>query len=91
MILGVGATGLALQGFGPNSLGTEEKGPDPSLMTRTPMEGRELAIKLSRRSLTAIRTDSRTQEKFRSDHATDTAQLIAVEFQIIAAANNYWK
>ena len=48
-------------------------------------------------SIAAIQTDAETREKLRSDYANDTAQLIAsanviaIEFQTIAAANNYWK
>ncbi|GJM33338.1 MAG: hypothetical protein DHS20C18_23390 [Saprospiraceae bacterium] len=69
----------------------------PSLMTETPMQGRELAIKLARKSIAAIQTDPDTRKKLRNDYASNTAQLIAsaqviaTEFQTIAAANNYWK
>lgn len=69
----------------------------PSLITQTPMEGRELAIKLARKSIAAIQTDSEIRKKLRVDYANDTKQLIAsanviaLEFQTIAAANNYWK
>ncbi len=100
MIVGMGAASLALQGFGSSSLGAggkESKALDQSLITQTPMEGRELAIKLSRKSIAAIQTDPETRKKLRPDYAMDTAQLIAsaqiiaIEFQIIAAANNYWK
>ncbi len=68
----------------------------PSLITATPMEGRELAIKIARKSIAAIQTNAETRKKLRSDYAEDTAQLIAsaqviaTEFQTIAAANNYW-
>ncbi len=69
----------------------------PSLMTNTPMEGRQLAIKLARKSIAAIQTDAEVRKKLRPEYANDTAQLIAsaqviaTEFQTIAAANNYWK
>ncbi|MEP2670250.1 MAG: hexameric tyrosine-coordinated heme protein [Cyclobacteriaceae bacterium] len=69
----------------------------PSLITATPMEGRELAIKLARKSIAAIQTDPELRKKLRADYASDTKQLIAsaeviaLEFQTIAAANNYWK
>ncbi|MEZ4945042.1 MAG: hexameric tyrosine-coordinated heme protein [Cyclobacteriaceae bacterium] len=69
----------------------------PSLITATPMEGRELAIKLARKSIAAIQTDPEVRKKLRADYASDTKQLIAsaeviaLEFQTIAAANNYWK
>ncbi|HRK55221.1 MAG TPA: hexameric tyrosine-coordinated heme protein [Cyclobacteriaceae bacterium] len=69
----------------------------PSLITATPMEGRELAIKLARKSIAAIQTDPEVRKKLRADYANDTKQLIAsaeviaLEFQTIAAANNYWR
>lgn len=68
-----------------------------SLITATPQEGRELAIKMSRKTIAAIQTDPETRKKLRPDYANDTAQLIAsanvvaIEFQTIAQANNYWK
>lgn len=68
-----------------------------TLITNTPQEGRELAIKMARKSIAAIQTDPETRKKLRPQYATDTAQLIAsslviaTEFQTIAAANNYWK
>ncbi|MDY0090730.1 MAG: hexameric tyrosine-coordinated heme protein [Flavobacteriaceae bacterium] len=68
-----------------------------SLLTDTPQQGRELAIKLARRSVAAIQTDPETRKQLRDDYAKDTLQLIlstqtiAVEFQTVAAANNYWR
>lgn len=68
-----------------------------SLITATPQEGRELAIKMSRKSIAAIQTDPEVRKSLRADYATDTAQLIAsaqviaTEFQTIAIANNFWK
>ena len=61
------------------------------------MEGRELAIKLARKSIAAIQTDGDVRKKLRQGYSNDTAQLIAsaqviaTEFQTIAAANNYWR
>jgi len=69
----------------------------PSLITETPMEGRELAIKLARKSVAAIQPDAEVRKVLRDRYAKDTAQLIssaqvvATEFQTIAAANNYWR
>lgn len=66
-----------------------------TLITAAPQEGRELAIKMARKSIAAIQTDSETRKKLRNDYANDTAQLIAssnivaIEFQTIAATNNY--
>ncbi|HRO09116.1 MAG TPA: hexameric tyrosine-coordinated heme protein [Saprospiraceae bacterium] len=68
-----------------------------SLITKTPQEGRELAIKMSRKSIAAIQTDPEVRKNLRKDYAEDTKQLIAsanviaIEFQTIAAANNYWR
>jgi|SRR5690554_1142850 len=68
-----------------------------SLLTDTPQEGRELAITLARKSIGAIQTDPEVRKQLRGDYARDTeqlilsAQVIAIEFQTIAAANNYWR
>ena len=68
-----------------------------SLITKTPQEGRELAIKMARKSIAAIQTDPEVRKKLRDDYANDTKQLIAsanvvaLEFQTVAAANNYCK
>ncbi|MCO5233356.1 MAG: hexameric tyrosine-coordinated heme protein [Chitinophagales bacterium] len=68
-----------------------------SLITKTPQEGRELAIKMARKSIAAIQTNPEIRKSLRNDYASDTAQLIAsanviaIEFQTIALANNYWK
>ena len=68
-----------------------------SLITKTPQEGRELAIMMSRKTIGAIQTDSEKRRKLRPEYAEDTVQLIqsaqvvAIEFQTIAAANNYWR
>ena len=68
-----------------------------SLITKTPQEGRELAIKMSRKSIAAIQTDPEMRKAMRGDYSQDKAQLIAsahviaVEFQTIAMANNYWR
>lgn len=68
-----------------------------SLLTKTPQEGRELAIKMARKTIAAIQTDPEIRKKLRSSYDSDTqqlidsAQVVATEFQTIAAANNYWK
>jgi hypothetical protein len=68
-----------------------------SLITATPQEGRELAIRLARKSISAIQTDPDKRKEMRANYAEDTtqliasAQVIALEFQTIAMANNYWK
>ena len=68
-----------------------------SLITKTPQEGRNLAVKMARKSIAAIQTDPEKRKLMRPSYSEDTAQLIssaqviAVEFQTIAQANNFWK
>ena len=68
-----------------------------SLITKTPQEGRALAILMARKTIGAIQRDPEKRQKMRADYADDTAQLIssaqvvAIEFQTIAQANNYWR
>ena len=68
-----------------------------SLTTATPQEGRELAILIARKTIAAIQPDVEVREKLRPDYAEDTSKLmqaghiVAVEFQTIAAANDYWR
>lgn len=68
-----------------------------SLITKTPQEGRALAILMSRKTIATIQTDPEKRKQMRADYAEDTAQLIqsaqvvAIEFQTIAQANNFWK
>ncbi|WP_163835247.1 hexameric tyrosine-coordinated heme protein [Spartinivicinus ruber] len=69
----------------------------PSLITTTPAEGRELAIKIARKTIAAIQPDANIRAKLRPDYAEDSSklmkagQIVAIEFQTIAAANNYWR
>ena len=68
-----------------------------SLMTGTPQEGFELALKLSRMAVRATQPDSEVLKRLRGDYAnnadslTAVSHVVAVHFQTIAAANNYWK
>lgn len=68
-----------------------------SLITATPQEGRELAIKMSRKTIGAIQSDPEVKKRLRPQYAEDpqllilSAQVVATEFQTIAEANNYWR
>ena len=68
-----------------------------SLITATPQEGRELAILMARKTIAAIQPDAEIRGRLRPDYAEDTSklmqagQVVAVEFQTIAAANDYWR
>ena len=69
----------------------------PSLQTATPQEGFELAITLSRRGVKYTQPDVAMLKKLRPDYAesasdlTAASQVIAINFQTVAAANNYWR
>lgn len=71
--------------------------PGNSLITKTPEEGRQLAVKMSRLIIKVTQPDAAIREKLRPVYAKDASMLIAVgqvvatEFATIAAANNYWK
>lgn len=69
----------------------------PTLITNTPQEGFELATKLSRMGVKSTQPDVDVLKKLRPDYAnsadglTAASQVIAINFQTISAANNYWK
>lgn len=69
----------------------------PSLITKTPQEGFELAIKLSRMGVKSTQPNVEVLKKLRPEYANDAdgltaaSQVIAINFQTIAAANGYWK
>lgn len=68
-----------------------------SLITSTPQEGYELAITLSRRGVKYTQPDPEVLHKLRpvyannADSLTAASQVIALNFQTVAAANNYWR
>lgn len=68
-----------------------------SLTTKTPQEGFELAIKLSQKGVEYTQPDEQVRKKLRpkysrnADSLINVSQVIAVNFQTVAAANNYWK
>ena len=69
----------------------------PTLITETPEEGFELAIKLSRMAVKktqpndAIRNDLRPQYERSADSLTMVSHVVATNFQTVAAANVYWQ
>ena len=69
----------------------------PTLITDTPYEGRQLAIKLARKSIGEMQSDSAVKKAVRAVYSTDgailieAAEVIAIEFATIAKANNYWR
>lgn len=68
-----------------------------SLQTKTPQEGFELAIKLAQQGVKHTQPSAKIREKLRPKYAKDAdslsfaSQVIAINFQTVAAANNYWR
>lgn len=71
--------------------------PKNTLITNTPEEGRQLAVKMARLIIKVTQPDAEVREKLRPVYAEDPSMLIAIgqtvatEFATIAAANNYWR
>lgn len=71
--------------------------PGGTLITDTPEEGRKLAMLIARHTIHQIQPDldelkaGRPQYSTNPDSLTAAAQVVAIEFQTIAAANNYWR
>ena len=68
-----------------------------SLITKTPEEGFALAVKLSQKGVGTTQTDAEVRKQLRPAYAHDPDSLIAVShviainFQTVAAANDYWR
>jgi hypothetical protein len=71
--------------------------PGGTLITETPEQGRALAFLLARHSVHNIQPDLDILKGDRPNYSTDpdsliaASQVVAIEFQTIAAANNYWR
>lgn len=69
----------------------------PSLITKTPLEGRNLAILIVRKTIGTIQRDGAVKHAVRDIYAKDpemlmhAVELVNKEFAIIAIANNYWR
>ncbi|SCW80655.1 Hexameric tyrosine-coordinated heme protein (HTHP) [Sphingobium faniae] len=69
----------------------------PTLITKTPQEGFELATKLARLGVKLTQPSAEVRDKLRPEYDHDAAQLIAssqviaTHFQTVAAANKYWR
>jgi hypothetical protein len=69
----------------------------PTLNTNTPQEGFELAVKLSRLAVMVAQShddDSQRRHPMQRDDASQligAAHVIALNFQTIAAANDWWR
>lgn len=71
--------------------------PGRTLITATPEEGRALALLMARHTIHNIQPDLDVLKEGRKTYAVNpdsliaAAQVVAIEFQTIAAANNYWR
>lgn len=68
-----------------------------TLITDTPQAGFELAIALSRRGVKYTQPNADVLQKLRPLYANEAnsliavSQVVAINFQTVAAANNYWR
>lgn len=68
-----------------------------SLITATPEDGFNLATKMSRMGVKVTQPSAEVRDKLRPVYAEDadaliaSSQVIAINFQTVAAANGYWK
>jgi hypothetical protein len=73
------------------------KVPGGSLITETPEQGRALALDIARHTIHNIQPDLDVLQGGRPNYSTTpesliaAAQVVALEFQTIAAANDYWR
>ncbi len=68
-----------------------------SLITDTPEEGFALAVALARKGVTDTQPDTEVLHGLREQYANDpdsltaASHVVAVHFQTVAAANDYWR
>ncbi len=68
----------------------------PNLQTEDAQAGYELAIKLSRMGVKYTQPSDEERTRMRPEYASNadsliaSSQVIAINFQTVAAANNYW-
>jgi hypothetical protein len=71
--------------------------PGGTLITATPEEGRALALTMARHMIHNIQPDLDVLKSGRPTYASNpdsliaASQVVAIEFQTVAAANNYWR
>ncbi|WP_262176815.1 hexameric tyrosine-coordinated heme protein [Saccharococcus sp. Marseille-Q5394] len=71
--------------------------PLQTLLTQTPEEGFALAVKLAQKGVGVTQPSEEIRKLLRPVYSKDAdsliavSQVIAIHFQTIAAANNYWR
>ncbi|MEV6369081.1 peroxidase [Micromonospora sp. WP24] len=69
----------------------------PTLRTASPEEGFQLAIKLSRVGVKMTQPSAEVRERLRPEYAENadsliaSSQVIALNFQTVAQANDFWR
>ena len=69
----------------------------PSLITETPEQGYELAVKLSRMAVKMTQPDAEVRDRMRPEYAENSdaliavSQVVATHFATVATANGYWR
>ncbi|WP_406644417.1 hexameric tyrosine-coordinated heme protein [Aliisedimentitalea scapharcae] len=69
----------------------------PTLITDTPEQGYEIAIKMSRMAVKMTQPDDAARSKMRQDYSNNAESLImsshvvATNFQTVAQANDFWR
>nr|WP_083750151.1 hexameric tyrosine-coordinated heme protein [Rhodohalobacter halophilus] len=92
-LLGTSFSIFAQQTENPN----QEEKQSLSLITETAEEGFEVAIQLARKGVTSTQPDKDVLFMLRDVYSKDpdaliaSSQVIAIHFQTVAAANNYWR
>jgi len=68
-----------------------------TLKTATPQEGFELAIKMARMGVKYTQPSAQVRDKLRPEYGENadsliaSSQVVATNFQTVAAANSYWR
>jgi|SRR5690554_1151284 len=98
LLLAVFAIGTAFVTANPfKSAEPQTNSQDLSLITDSAEEGFELALTLARKGVTSTQPDKEVLFMFRDVYSKDpnaliaSSQVVAIHFQTIAAANNYWR
>lgn len=69
----------------------------PTLITENPEAGFQLALKLSRLGVKFTQPDADVRDRLRpayaenADSLTAASQVVAINFQTVAQANNFWR
>lgn len=69
----------------------------PTLQTETAEDGFNLAVKMSRIGVKVTQPSAEVRDRLRPEYAenadslTAASQVVAINFQTVAAANNYWR